>query len=164
MTPLSGNWPAVDLEHVLLIEDDPDIRQVVGLALGDVGGLRVSACDGGQSALDTLDGWLAEPPADDWMHRLPQLILLDLMMPGMDGRQTLAHLGARSTLAGLPVVMMTARAHAPAGVPGEGTIGLIAKPFDPMTLADRVRDLWEAARRPGQWPWHRPPVATGGGV
>lgn len=155
MSMSTADWPAAGLDHVMLIEDDPDIRRVVDLALADVGGLKVSACEGGEAALHTLGGWLAEPPAEHWPRRLPHLLLLDLMMPRMDGRQTLAHLRADPRLAGLPVVLMTARPAPPAEPALPGTIGRIAKPFDPMTLAERVRALWEAARRPA-WPWHRP--------
>jgi DNA-binding response OmpR family regulator len=123
----------IDLQNVMYVEDDPDIREIATLALQDVGGLTVKVCDSGQLALKEVDGFA------------PQLILLDVMMPDMDGPETLAALRLQGSIAEeTAVAFMTAKVH-----PDElvryrelGVTDVIAKPFDPMTLADDVRALW----------------------
>lgn len=121
------------MTHVLLIEDDPDIRSIVELSLVQVGGMTVTAVGDGLSGLEVLSD--ADP--------MPDVVLLDVMMPGMDGPQVLEMMRATPEGARLPVIFMTARVR-----PQEleeyralGAAGLIAKPFDPMTLADEVRQL-----------------------
>lgn len=123
------------LRHLLLVEDDPDIQEVARMALELVGGLEVTACGSGQEALERAE------------RAAPDLVLLDYMMPGMDGAETLAALRAIPTLAQVPVVFVTARAR-----PEEteafrrlGAVGVITKPFDPVRLPDEVRALWERA-------------------
>ena len=124
---------ALDLKRVLYVEDDPDIRTVASIALEVVGGYTLQACSSGAEALAAA----AEFGAD--------LLLLDVMMPDMDGPTTLARLRELAPTAATPVIFMTARVQA-----GEvalykslGAIGVIAKPFDPMQLAQQVRSLWE---------------------
>jgi CheY-like chemotaxis protein len=116
--------------RVLHVDDEPDIREVVALSLSLDPDFNVRGCSCGGDALAT---------AADWR---PDLILLDVMMPVMDGPTTLAHLRQRSSTADIPVVFMTARAQ-----PRElehfvslGAEGVIAKPFDPMTLSAAVRN------------------------
>lgn len=119
------------IQRVLYVEDDPDIRAVAELALVDVGGLVACLCESGQQALDQIDRFR------------PDLILLDVMMPGMDGPQTLQALQARPGGLAIPVVFMTARLQ-PAEIEeyrGLGAIGVIPKPFDPMQLANDIRHL-----------------------
>ena len=123
----------MDLQNVLYIEDDPDIREIATLALQDVGGLTVKVCSSGQLALKEVDGFA------------PQLILLDVMMPDMDGPETLAALRLQGSVSEkTAVAFMTAKVH-----PDEldryrelGVTDVISKPFDPMTLADDVRAIW----------------------
>jgi two-component system OmpR family response regulator len=122
-----------ELKTVLYVDDEPDIREVVQLSLGLAPQLDVHVCDSGERALEL-------------MPRLqPQLVLLDVMMPGMDGTATLARMRAAPTLANIPVIFMTAKA-----MPQEvarfhelGAAAVIAKPFDPMQLADRIFQIWE---------------------
>jgi CheY-like chemotaxis protein len=116
--------------RVLHVDDEPDIREVVELSLGLDPDLKVRGCSCGGDALVAAEAWL------------PDLILLDVMMPVMDGPTTLTHLRQRRQTADIPVVFMTARAQ-----PRElehfvslGAEGVIAKPFDPMTLAAAVRN------------------------
>lgn len=120
--------------RVVVVEDDPDIRAVVDLALGHFGGLVVTCCDCGRAALEAV-------PAIN-----PDLVLLDVMMPGMDGLETLTQLrlDPRSRL--VPVVFMTARVqpHHRADYLARGALGVIAKPFDPLTLAQQLRQLHAA--------------------
>lgn len=119
------------IRTILLIDDEPDIRAIAELALGAVGGFRTLLAASGPEALARLDG------------ERPDLVLLDVMMPGMDGLATFAAIRARPELADVPVVFMTAKVQR-----GEvdryvalGAIGVIAKPFDPMTLSDEIRRI-----------------------
>jgi CheY-like chemotaxis protein len=116
--------------RVLHVDDEPDIREVVALSLSLDPDLKVRGCASGGDALTTAAAWM------------PDLILLDVMMPVMDGPTTLSHLRQSDKTAEIPVVFMTARAQ-----PRElehfvslGAEGVIAKPFDPMTLAASVRN------------------------
>ncbi|MDE1147598.1 MAG: response regulator [Azospirillaceae bacterium] len=120
------------LNRILYVDDEPDIRAIVELSLKHVGGFDIQMAESGARALEILDGWT------------PQLILLDAMMPEMDGPSTLAAIRGRPSLAGVPIAFMTAKVQ-----PSEverfkalGAIGVIAKPFDPMALPTTVRDLW----------------------
>lgn len=120
---------------VLLVDDDPDIQVVARLALEKVGGCRVTAVLSGPEALAAL---AAGGPVD--------VVLLDAMMDGMSGPETLTAIhGAMA--APPPVIFMTARvqAHEVAAYLASGAAGVIAKPFDPMTLADEVRAVLASA-------------------
>ena len=120
------------LERILCVEDDPDIQEVIRLALETVGGFTVKLCASGREALAGMAGF----------H--PDLVLLDVMMPGMDGLQTLAALRRQPESAALPVIFMTAKVQSGevAHLDSLGVLGVIAKPFDPMTLAQEVRNHW----------------------
>ena len=122
-----------DLQRVLCVEDDPDIQLVVRLALGNVGGFAVKICASGDNALRDAEGFD------------PQMILLDVMMPGMDGPTTLKALRTRPALVNVPIAFMTAKVQPKelAQLKSLGACEVIAKPFDPMTLAARVRSIWE---------------------
>lgn len=120
------------LTTILLVEDDPDIREVAQMALETVGGFDVITCESGRQAVRVA------------AERMPDLVLLDWMMPGLDGGQTLAALREREATRDLPVVFMTAKAR-----PEEcsrmrdlGALDVIVKPFDPMTLSDTISDIW----------------------
>ncbi len=121
-----------ELQRVMLVDDEPDIRTVAGMALEMVGGVKVRACGSGAEALKSVDEFK------------PQLVLLDVMMPDMDGPGVLAALRTRPGSAGIPVIFLTAKAQ-----PEEieklralGAIDILAKPFDPMTLTNDVRAAW----------------------
>ena len=123
------------LNRILYVEDDPDIRAVAELALVDVGGFETCLCESGQQALAQIDDFE------------PDLVLLDVMMPGMDGPQTLQALRNRPEGLKVPAVFMTARLQ-PSEVEeyrAMGAIGVIPKPFDPMTLGDQIRELVDAS-------------------
>ena len=124
------------LQRVLYVEDDADIRTIALLALETVGSLQVRACASGAEAIEAARGFE------------PDLLLLDVMMPGMDGPTTLARLRELPLAARAPVVFMTAKVQASevAHYRSLGAIGVITKPFDPMTLATQVEDLWRQAR------------------
>ena len=121
---------------VLLIDDEPDIREVVELSLGSVAGWEVLTASSGADGVELAS------------EQQPEVILLDVMMPGLDGPATLEVLRARDETRAIPVLFMTAKAQA-----GElsryaslGVAGVIPKPFDPMTLSDRVAAAlgWES--------------------
>jgi len=120
------------LERVLLVEDEPDIQAVARLALEAVGGLQVEVCGSGEAALNAAPAFA------------PELVLLDVMMPGMDGPATLRALRSLPETARTPVVFMTAKVQPQevAAFLALGAADVIAKPFDPMTLADTVRGIW----------------------
>jgi CheY-like chemotaxis protein len=115
--------------RVLHIDDEPDIREIVAASLGLDPEFAVRGCDSGPDGLAEAAEW--------W----PDLILLDVMMPGMDGPATLAHLRENPKTAGIPIVFMTARMQAREleHYRSLEVEGVIVKPFDPMTLAASVR-------------------------
>jgi CheY-like chemotaxis protein len=116
---------------VLLIDDEPDIRRIGELSLARVGGLTVHLASSGQEGVDAA------------ARVQPDVILLDMMMPLMDGRATLAALKARADTAAIPVVFMTAKAQRQEVelFLALGAAGVITKPFDPMTLPAKVREI-----------------------
>jgi two-component system OmpR family response regulator len=120
------------LTRILHVEDDRSIQAVAKVALETVGGFQLLSCSGGQEALDKV------------LAFDPQFILLDVMMPGMDGPQTLLQLRDMLDITRIPVAFMTAKVQ-PAEVEyylSLGARGVITKPFDPMQLANQVRDIW----------------------
>ena len=120
------------LTRILYVEDEPDIQTVARLALETLGGFAVEICSSGTEALSR---------ASDFQ---PQLFLLDVMMPGMDGPTTLRMLRELPGFADTPAIFMTAKVQ-----PGEvahylelGAMDVIPKPFDPMTLSNQVKAIW----------------------
>lgn len=118
--------------HVLYVDDEPDIREVATFSLELDPELDVRALSSGAEALELLE-------VDGWR---PHLVLLDVMMPNLDGPSTLERLRALPGYAETPVVFITARAQAEerAKLMALGAAGVITKPFDPMKLAAQVRD------------------------
>ncbi|MBL8269438.1 response regulator [Steroidobacter sp.] len=122
------------LREILYVDDEPDIREIVQMALGLEPTLSVSTADSGVRALQSMQA-----------HR-PDLVLLDVMMPSMDGPTTLQQMRSQPELQAIPVIFMTAKA-----MPQEvarfralGAAAVIAKPFDPMLLAEHVFAVWES--------------------
>ena len=125
----------LDLRRILMVEDDPDIQTVAQFALQAIGGFQVQVCGDGRTALEQSRSFS------------PDLILLDVMMPDMDGPTVLKRLRANPCTDHIPVVFMTAKVQ-----PNEitqflrlGVLDVIAKPFDPMTLAHLLTKIWERA-------------------
>jgi CheY-like chemotaxis protein len=115
--------------RILLVDDEPDIREVVDVSLGLDREFRMRACASGADALVMAAQWS------------PSLILLDVMMPLMDGPETLANLRKDLRTADIPVLFLTARTQA-AEIEhfiSLGAQGVLSKPFDPMKLAASVR-------------------------
>lgn len=121
------------LERILYVEDEADIRTVATMALESLGGYTVLACSGAAEAIERAPAANAD------------LIVLDVMMPGMDGPATLAALRGLEQTARTPVVFMTAKVQ-PADIAhlkSLGAIEVIAKPFDPMTLSAQIAEVWQ---------------------
>jgi CheY-like chemotaxis protein len=123
--------------RILLVDDEPDIREVVDVSLGLDREFRTRACASGADALVTAVEWA------------PSLILLDVMMPLMDGPTTLANLRKNPRTANIPVVFLTARTQADEieHFISLGAEGVLSKPFNPMTLAASVRDYLPSQAR-----------------
>jgi CheY-like chemotaxis protein len=115
--------------RILHIDDDSDIREIVALSLSLDSALTLKSCPDGADALATAAEWA------------PDLILCDVMMPGMDGPTMLARLRENPRTAKTPVVFMTARAGSNEleHLMSIGAAAVFTKPFDPMLLADMVR-------------------------
>jgi two-component system OmpR family response regulator len=122
-----------ELKRILYVEDEGDIRTVTAMALEAVGGFTVITCSSGTEAL------AAAPDAS------ADLILLDVMMPGMDGLATLSALRGLSQTADTPVIFMTAKVQASEiqHYMRLGATDVIAKPFDPMTLSAQISEIWQ---------------------
>ena len=119
------------MKRVLVIDDDDDVRMLVRLSLERVGGKTVIEAANGPEGLERAT------------EESPDAILLDVMMPGMDGPATLRELRARPETAAIPVVLLTAKVHPGdrdrfSQLPVQGTI---PKPFDPRELARRLDDM-----------------------
>jgi CheY-like chemotaxis protein len=123
--------------RLLHVEDDPNIREVVEMSLALDPGIMLKSCASGADALVAAANWG------------PDVILMDVMMPAMDGPETLSRLRENARTAKIPVVFMTSRAQTREveHFLSLGVAGVIAKPFDPMTLAAVVRAYLPAELR-----------------
>jgi CheY-like chemotaxis protein len=122
------------LKRILFVEDESDIRTVARMALEAVGGYTVLACASGHEAISAAPSAAAD------------LILLDVMMPGLDGPSTLAELRKIPATAQTPVIFMTAKVQ-PAEVAqyrALGALDVVAKPFDPMAVSAEIERIWNA--------------------
>jgi CheY-like chemotaxis protein len=115
-------------KHILLVDDEDDIREVAALSLQAVGGWRVSSASGGSQGI-------AMARADR-----PDAILLDVMMPDLDGPATFQRLQDDPQTRDIPVILLTAKAQSAdrRAFARLGVAGTLTKPFDPMTLTDQI--------------------------
>jgi CheY-like chemotaxis protein len=118
---------------VLLVDDEDDIRRIARLSLSRVGGMEVAEASNGKDAVRVA------------LEEAPDVILLDVMMPGLDGPTTLSALLARAETSRIPVIFLTAKAASSEldRLRGLGAKGVLTKPFDPMTLPTRLREILE---------------------
>lgn len=125
------------LERVLYIEDEEDIRIVADIALKTIGGLDTRCCASGPEGLATLEAFPA------------QLILLDVMMPGMDGPSVLSEIRNNEQYQNTPIVFITAKVQADEvdQLLSLGANAVISKPFEPMDMAQKLKDIWEDFHR-----------------
>ena len=115
---------------VLVVDDEPDIRLLVELALSHVAGWRVLLASSGAAALEVAAA------------ERPEAVVLDVMMPGMDGPETARRLAADPRSADIPVVMLTADVAPSRVAPAHpGVRGALRKPFDPLTLAHQIEEV-----------------------
>ena len=124
-----------DLKKILYVEDEPDIQMIARVALENVGGFELLVCSSGAEAVEKAAAFA------------PDMFLLDVMMPGMDGPTTLAELRKIPQLAKTPVMFMTAKVQ-PQEIEFLKSLNVaevIAKPFDPMGLANNMRESWAKA-------------------
>lgn len=128
---MNDNAPA--LNRILAVEDEEDIVRILELSLGQIGKFDVTVCRSGQEALGAA-------PAIR-----PELLLLDFMMPGMDGLTLMSELRKLPETSEVPVIFLTAKSQ-----PYEveeyleaGAVAVINKPFDPMKLSAEIRSVWE---------------------
>lgn len=129
---------ATEPRRVLLVDDEPDIREIARLSLENVGGWQVRTAASGVEAVE--------------MTRTERFdaVLLDVMMPDLDGPATLVRLREEGLIEGTPVIFLTAKVQAAdrRQLDALGAAGTIGKPFDPMRLSDEVaRVLSEDAAR-----------------
>lgn len=126
----------MQIEKVLLIDDDPSIRKIAGISLSRVGKWQVVVAASGVEALEMVS------------REKPDIILLDVMMPGMDGPTTLKLLRQQASISSTPVIFMTAKVqkHEIESYCLLGAAGVISKPFDPLTLASQIRGIMEGDR------------------
>ena len=126
----------MEIRKVLIVDEDADIRAVAQMGLEDSVDWAVCHASSGFEALSIA------------ARERPDVILLDVMMPGMDGITTLRHLREHPATATLPVIFVTAKVqvHEIDHYLDLDAIGCIAKPFDPLTLAREIRRLVDSAR------------------
>jgi two-component system OmpR family response regulator len=120
------------LVRILYVEDEPDIRQLVSLALDVVGGFTLKTCNSGLEALNAIETFE------------PQLLLLDVIMSELDGPGTLKKIREIEAYKETPAIFMTAKVQLDEiqGYFEVGVVDVIVKPFDPMTLAERIQEAW----------------------
>jgi two-component system, OmpR family, response regulator len=135
------------LHHVLCVDDDDDILEMIKFSLELDPGIRVTCCNNALAALERI--------ADE----TPDLVLLDVMMPDMDGPATLMAMRKTETGRCVPVIFLTARArpHEIQSYLMAGALGTLNKPFNPMTLVQDIHKLVEqtdhsCAKESGSWP------------
>ena len=121
---------------VLVVDDDDSIREIAEISLQLVGGLQVLTASGGVEALELV------------REHVPDAVLMDVMMPDMDGLTTFRHMQADPEIRHIPVILVTAKVQVGERQVWDGLAisGVISKPFDPMTLAAQVGQMlaWDA--------------------
>jgi CheY-like chemotaxis protein len=123
----------IQLERILVVEDEPDIQAILQMALEDLGGYSVELCDSGAEALERA------------VDFAPDFILLDVMMPDLDGPATLQALRAIPILAQTPVAFITAQKRDAIDIHAASdphVLGVLEKPFHPRNLIAQIAELW----------------------
>ncbi len=120
------------LKNILYAEDEHDIRAIAQIALEDIGSFTVRYCSNGREVLEAIKVFM------------PDLLLLDVMMPIMDGPTALRELQKIERCSTIPAIFMTAKIQANEieEYKSLGAIEVIVKPFDPMTLAESIKKAW----------------------
>ncbi len=120
----------MSIQKIMLIDDEEDIRTIAELSLANIGGFDVLLVDNGAEGLKLATS------------ETPDLILLDVVMPGMDGPEVIKVLKSEESTKDIPVIFMTAKTEEDEVLEliSLGAVAVIAKPFDPMTLPDQIRE------------------------
>jgi len=120
------------LSRIMYVDDDPDLRAIAEISLRDLGGFTVELCGSGEEALQKAERFK------------PQIILLDVMMPGMDGIETFKRLHKQQPTENTPIVFVSAKvqSHEVHAYLALGAAGVIPKPYDPLQLGDQAQRLW----------------------
>ena len=118
----------LSMRRILIIDDEDDIREVAALSLESIAGWKVTTANSGAAGIQAA------------IAGQPDAILMDVMMPSMDGPTTFKEMQATPSIAHIPVVLLTAKVQ---GVDQRrfadlGVAGVLMKPFDPITLADEM--------------------------
>ena len=123
-----------ELTKILHLEDDHEILQITGMALEMIGGYTILQLDRGEKALSAIEEFA------------PQLILSDVQMPGLTGPEAVAEIRKIPGYENIPTIYLTARLMngSPNLLVHSQDWAIIGKPFDPTTLADEIRDVWNA--------------------
>lgn len=119
------------INTILYVEDEIDIQIIAKIALSDIGGFSLEICSSGNEAIEKAKEFT------------PDLILLDVMMPKLDGPQTLLELRKINNTKDTPIIFMTAKVQANEieYYKSLGAIDVISKPFDPVSLAQKIKDI-----------------------
>ena len=124
--------PQRPLERICYVEDDEDIQRIVRMSLERVGKMTVEIVTDPLQAIGVINAFK------------PDLVMLDWMMPGMDGPTLFKKMKEDPQTAGLPVVFITAKAQSRdmAELMALGAAGTISKPFSPKDLPEQLRQIW----------------------
>ena len=122
-----------ELNHILCVDDEPDVLFLERRTLEKIGKFKVTAVSGGLAALQAIE------------EVMPDLILLDVMMPEIDGPATLDMIRENPKYDDIPVIFMTARVRVNEieEYINMGASGVIPKPFDPMKLPTEIKTIWD---------------------
>lgn len=122
-----------DLKKILYAEDEPDVQIVVETVVQSLSDYQIKICDNGKKLIECVEDYN------------PDLILLDVMMPEMDGPTTLKAIQSNEKTKNIPVIFMTAKAqiHEIKDLQKANVVGIITKPFDPMKLCSELQEIWE---------------------
>ena len=123
----------VKLQRIMLADDEPDILEISKIALETIGGYEVVVCTSGKDLLENLSAFD------------PDLIVVDVLMPDLTGPQVLEELRRVPEYADTPVIYLTGvmQREGEDDLRATGVVDVILKPFDPMTLADRLEGIWK---------------------
>jgi two-component system, OmpR family, response regulator len=121
------------MKRIMIVDDDKAMLQLLEMSLSQVGGMQVSACDSGKTALENL------------VEFAPEIVLLDANMPDIDGPETLVLIRQQAGYENVPIIFVTGdtRESEKTKLESIGAIGVITKPFDPMAISEQVNAIVE---------------------
>lgn len=123
-----------ELKKILIAEDEQDIRRIIQLSLELLGGFELEICENGSTVVEKA------------LKFKPDMILLDVMMPVMDGPAALKEIKNHNELSQIPIIFLTAKVMSEeiSAFKKEGVCEIIAKPFDPEKLHTQLKTIWES--------------------